>query len=332
VLTYQPCLCSEVDTQERLRGEASAFYLEQCLHCGQGITTPWPTEQQLAEAYSSEYYSSETAKFNRLIETWTRFAARRRARSLIKKHGGGASTRILDYGCGRGILLNGFKQQGADVYGAERAGSGFESITDVHIANLDQLLADGERFDIVVLWHVLEHLSLPRDDLQKISELLLPGGSLFLEVPSFSSWQARLFGRHWFHLDFPRHLYHFTARSLQAAIQQAGFETVSLHTYAPDQQLYGFAQIALNAVPFLPHNHLYGLLKQRGSRGAWFGTLLYLPILVVLTVPALIELLLSVGASRGAVLTVHARKPNAKAGKLDSKATGTHDLKLGGQK
>jgi hypothetical protein len=72
---------------------------------------------------------------------------------------------------------------------------------------------------------------------------------------------------------------------------------------------------------YLPHDHLYGLLKQRGSRGAWFGILLYLPIIVLLTVPALIELLLSAGAIRGAVFTAHARKPNARAEKLDSEAS-----------
>jgi len=175
-VTYQACLCSQANTQERFRGKATAYHLEQCQLCGEGITTPWPTEQQLAAAYSSEYYSSETAKFNRLIETWTRFAAGRRARSLLKKHGGGASIRVLDYGCGRGVLLAGFKQQGAEVYGAERAGSGFESVADVHITNLDQLLAAGEQFDIVVVWHVLEHLALPRDDLQTVSytHLTLP--------------------------------------------------------------------------------------------------------------------------------------------------------------
>lgn len=330
-MTFQACLCDEANTRERFRGGASPFYLRQCLQCGQGITAPWPTKQQLDGAYSSEYYSSQTAKFNRLVEAWTRFAAGRRARSLINKHGGGSCIRILDYGCGRGVLLSGFKQQGAKVYGAERAGSGFESVADVHITDFDQLLAAGERFDIVVVWHVLEHLSSPQDDLQKISQLLRPGGSLFLEVPNFSSWQASMFGRHWFHLDFPRHLHHFSAESLQGAIQKAGFKTVSLRTHAPDQQLYGFVQSALNALPFLPHNHLYGLLKQRGFPGAWFGILLYLPMLVFLALPALLELLLSVGASKGAVLTIHARKPNAKAVKLDARDAEAEESKPDGR-
>lgn len=331
-MTFQTCHCSQANIQARFSGKGAAFHLEQCQQCGLGITSPWPTEQQLVEAYSSEYYSSDTAKFNRLIEFWTRFAAGRRARSLLNKHGGGARYRVLDYGCGRGVLLAGFKQQGAAVYGAERVGSGFESVADVHISSLDQLQAAGELFDIVVVWHVLEHLSLPRDDLHKISGLLQPGGSLFLEVPNFSSWQARMFGRHWFHLDFPRHLYHFTARSLQAAIQQADFETVSLRTFAPDQQLYGFIQSALNAVPLLPHNHLYELLKQRGSARAWLGILLYMPVVALLAVPALLELLLSVSAGKGAVLTIHAHKPNTKAGEMDSRKAGTRDSKPGGQK
>ena len=307
-MSNQACSCGQQDLKERFRHVDSSFFLLQCQRCGQGITSPWPTEEQLDAAYSEDYYSSDTAKFNRLIETWTRFAARRRARSLLKKHGGSGTCRVLDYGCGRGVLLSGFREQGSLVYGAERAGSGFESLEDVHIATLEELVARQEQFDIVVIWHVLEHLALPKEDLLNISKLLAPGGSLFLEVPNFGSWQARLFGRHWFHLDFPRHLYHFTAQSLQRMLQEAGFTQVSIATYALDQQLYGFLQSALNAVPFLPHNQLYELLKRRGSAAALLGLLLYAPVVLLLLPLALLEMGLGLVAGKGAVLTLHARK------------------------
>ena len=231
-VTFETCSCLQKNQDELFHGARTPFFLLHCRECGCGITSPWPTETQLNAAYSSEYYSSDSAKFNSLIEAWTRYAASRRAGSLLRKHGANNRCRVLDYGCGRGVLLEGFKAQGVSVLGLEREGSGFDAIPDVTVSSLDDLLATDEKFDIVVIWHVLEHLQLPQEDLVKVEKLLAPGGSLFIEVPNFGSWQARLFGRHWFHLDFPRHLYHFTARSLQTQLESANLQLVSKNTYA----------------------------------------------------------------------------------------------------
>lgn len=274
-----------------------------------------PGEAELAEAYSQDYYSSTEAKFNPLIEGWTRYSGRKRARALLRKHGSAAgSIRALDVGCGRGVLLQGFLEEGVDALGIERGGAGFEAIEGIEALSLDDLLASGRKFDVIVIWHVLEHLSDPQESLHKCRQLLASGGSLFVEVPNFGSWQAGLFKSRWFHLDLPRHLFHFTPATLAAALREAGFSIASTATFSIDQNLYGFLQSALNSMPFLPANHLYGLLRSRLSIVTLIAVLLYTPIIALIAIPALLDTFLSSAVGRGAVITMHARpEPGVKA-------------------
>ncbi len=267
-----------------------------------------PGEAELAKAYSAEYYSSTEAKFNPLIEAWTRYSGRKRARALLRRHGrSSAGLRVLDVGCGRGVLLHGFLEEGVEALGIERGGAGFEEIQGIEALSLDDLVASGRTFDVIVIWHVLEHLHEPQDSLVKCRQLLADGGSLFIEVPNFGSLQAKLFRARWFHLDLPRHLFHFTPASLLLILNKAGFSVESVGTFSFDQNLYGFLQSALNYLPFAPFNHLYNLLRSKPSIVTLIAILLYMPLVAVIAIPALLDTFLGSAAGRGAVLTVHAR-------------------------
>ena len=289
-----------------------SFGLYECAACAQVSTHPPPPAGVLEEAYRREYYGDAASKFVGAVERWTRYAAKRRARTLVAAHARDAGVdsptlRILDIGCGRGVLLQGFKSLGHQVVGVERKGSPFEGLPDVVCGELDELgLATGS-FDVIVLWHVLEHLEQPRHVLRHAARLLAPGGSLFISVPNFGSLQSRLFRASWFHLDLPRHLFHFTDRSLGWLFADAGFAVSRRKTFTLDQNFYGFLQSALNSVPGLPDNQLYRLLKQRPSPRSLAGLLAYAPLVLLLTVPAVLELLVSVATSRGATLTIRAR-------------------------
>jgi 2-polyprenyl-3-methyl-5-hydroxy-6-metoxy-1,4-benzoquinol methylase len=283
------------------------YELHRCDACGLVWDAPMPGEAELARAYSQAYYSSTEAKFNPLIEGWTRYSGRKRAQALLRRHGRDTSgIRVLDVGCGRGVLLQGFREEGADALGIERGGSGFEEIEGIEALSLDDLLASGRTFDVIVIWHVLEHLPDPQESLVKCRQLLASGGSLFVEVPNFGSLQAKLFGARWFHLDLPRHLFHFTPATLAAALRKAVFSVKSKATFSIDQNLYGFLQSALNCLPFLPANHLYGLLRSKLSIVTLLAILLYTPFAALIAIPALLDTFLASAAGRGAVITMHA--------------------------
>jgi SAM-dependent methyltransferase len=80
-----------------------------------------------------------------------------------------------------------------------------------------------EAFEFAVFQHSLEHTLDPVADLRAAFDALRPGARVVISVPNFGSWQRRLFGGSWFHLDLPRHRVHFTAGSLRLALETAGF-------------------------------------------------------------------------------------------------------------
>ncbi len=290
-------------------GEQAGFSISQCESCKLAWTSPLPSEEQLNRAYSTEYYTSSDAKFNSLIEWWTRFSARNRAKQLLSAHGlQSGSLSVLDIGCGRGVLLDGFRRLGHQVLGLEREGSGFEKLSDIETTSLQQLVDAEKKFDIIVIWHVLEHLPEPLKTLQHCYQLLDEQGSLFIEVPNYGSLQARLFGSRWFHLDVPRHLYHFTQRAISSQMEAAQLSICTTSTFSLDQNLYGFLQSMLNSIPALPHNHFYSLLQSKMSLRNFFLLLLYAPLVALSSVLAVLELVLTSFTGTGAVLSMHLKK------------------------
>ena len=99
-------------------------------------------------------------------------------------------------------------------------------------------------FDAITCWHVLEHVIAPLKQLQWMRESLAADGVADIAVPNLTSWQAKWFGRHWLHLDVPRHRYHFTRQTLTALLEQAGLEAIDWKTFALEYDWFGFIQAA----------------------------------------------------------------------------------------
>jgi hypothetical protein len=164
-------------------------------------------------------------------------------------------------------------------------------------------------FDLVVLCHVLEHLSDPKATLEEIRRLLKPGGRLAVSVPNFSSWQARLMGPAWFHLDLPRHLFHFPAHGLRRLLEQAGFRCRSEKHFSLSQNPFGWVQSVLNHFESGPRNDLYSLLKANGipQPKKSLGNTLGLKLACWLGMPlALAASLFCAAFRRGATITLTA--------------------------
>jgi SAM-dependent methyltransferase len=315
---HNPCYMCGSTGQDRLfdaddfDGKGDCYSLYQCRQCGLVKTLPEPSPEALMEAYSQSYYGGggngggET-KFVTLIERWTRYSARKRAVALIKSHGvAGKKLRVLDIGCGRGVLLNAFEALGHDVVGVERKGSPFEGLPNIQCGDLADLNLESTSFDIVVLWHVLEHVSNPKIVINEVAKLISRTGSLFISVPNFGSRQAKVFKAAWFHLDLPRHLFHFTEFSLGNLLTASGLSIAAKNTFSLDQNAYGFLQSTLNMLPGLKNNHLYELLKGGLSIRLALWMLCYIPLVSIVSFGVIIELLVSQIQHCGASLTVKA--------------------------
>ena len=87
-------------------------------------------------------------------------------------------------------------------------------------------------YDVVTIWHVLEHVEAPEHYIQRIFRILKPGGKLLIEVPNYNSWTRRRTGFYWLGLDLQYHLYFFTPSALSQMVCQHGFSVTRMHTFS----------------------------------------------------------------------------------------------------
>jgi len=142
------------------------------------------------------------------------------------------SGRALDIGCGSGAYLLLLKNIGWNVVGADISDNVASEVREAGIpiltGELEKLGLEPCSFDLITMWHTLEHLPSPIESLQEIHRLLKNNGSLLIEVPNSVSIVAKVFGSNWFAWDLPRHLYHFSPVSLSRMLTRAGFRVVSI--------------------------------------------------------------------------------------------------------
>ncbi len=233
-----------------------------CSDCGTAFAAPCPSPEEIASFYPQVYYGDSGQKFSRLVETLVHFVGSRHARFLARYVPQGG--RVLDIGCGRGTALSKLADRGLEVHGIEMsktAANGVDPRTKIRIVSR---LADAHYpdnyFDLVIVWHVLEHMPDPRATLQEVHRILKPRGKVVVAVPNYSSWQACWARADWFHLDQPRHLFHFPLAGLQQLLNGCGLECRTEHHFSLRQNPFGWVQSALNRTRLYPRNSLYELL------------------------------------------------------------------------
>jgi 2-polyprenyl-3-methyl-5-hydroxy-6-metoxy-1,4-benzoquinol methylase len=136
--------------------------------------------------------------------------------------------RILDVGCGTGRFLEWMRNHGWKTWGIDISGAATEKARakDLEVETGDLLETDryeSDFFDVVTMWDVLEHFSTPIAALRKAHLLLRPGGIIVAGMPNIDSSPAKLFGEYWFPLELPRHLVHFSPKTVRRAFTEAGF-------------------------------------------------------------------------------------------------------------
>jgi ubiquinone/menaquinone biosynthesis C-methylase UbiE len=261
-LTNQPPCMNCMSTSYHIQGEAlgfdpphNSYSLTRCSQCGLIRTFPLMTDEELAGFYQLSYYTDEQKKFIGFIEKTVSFSSSLLAYSVMRRICPEARNEkirpisVLEPGCGRGMLLKAFHNIGCECYGLERRDFPSKEIDkDIHFSRGDiyNMPYEEESFDLVILWYVLEHLANPLMALLESRRVLKKGGQLLVAVPNIASWQAKWFGRNWFHLDVPRHTVQFSETTLAQLIEKAGFKTPAASSCAPMQSIFGFVQSVLN--------------------------------------------------------------------------------------
>jgi SAM-dependent methyltransferase len=120
--------------------------------------------------------------------------------------------------------------------------------TDVRLAKASEPLFDDKQFDVVTMFNVFEHIPDPKETLAEVHRILKDGGRLVLEVPNFQSLAFRIVKRNWIGLDVPRHLYHYSPRSLIALTEAQGFQVERVRRFKFLPNLYIVYRSLVNAI------------------------------------------------------------------------------------
>lgn len=300
-------LDSHLVSKDYLSGRV--FEVKRCAVC-HTLQTSFPTEAgSMKKYYPDEYFDNRKSFVDGYIN-------KIRAQGIEQRVDGNKRYSILDVGCGSGTFLETLPKEKWDRQGTElssmRIADAQEKHITVHFGELEQCDFEDSSFDVVTLWHVLEHLVDPKRTLQEVHRILRKDGLVAIEVPNSDSWQARFGGALWFHLDVPRHLFHFSHATLASLLEAAEFRIIKTSYFSPFYDMFGTVQTLINRVTGRT-NLLFDLLNGKIQIGSairtypmdTLATIALLPIASLVALP-----LFAVGLifNQGGVMTVYARK------------------------
>jgi 2-polyprenyl-3-methyl-5-hydroxy-6-metoxy-1,4-benzoquinol methylase len=187
-----------------------------------------PDSKALAKYYDENYYGRGEGKFLKPVEKVIQFFRYLRARVIQRLTTAG---RVLDVGCGRGLMLKFLKGRGYEVDAVEldttatiRARQNLNQEIYSSLEQLGRFLR--KQYRAVCFWHSLEHMPKPGNALKIADRFLEPGGLLVISAPHMESVQSRLSGASWLHLELPRHLVHFDMERLAKFLQARGYKLI----------------------------------------------------------------------------------------------------------
>jgi SAM-dependent methyltransferase len=265
--------------------------------------------------YGQPYYGSKKGKFSKYLESIFSYNHKRTANKFYKQF---KPNSVLEIGCGRGYILAELQSLGCEVFGLE-SNSAEEWILNnplfpviaIKENNVVWPIPDNS-IDLVIIWHVLEHVSDPEQVLTEIKRVLSPNGTVCISVPNCESLQAKVSLPLWFHLDVPRHLFHFSRKGLKLQLENIGFYITDEKNGDILQNTYGWWQTLANLTTPKNANLLYRFLqgglpwKSCPKRYQLAYQLLALPLIIPI---GFIAMIIENTIKKPGSITIYAKKP-----------------------
>ena len=221
------------------------FDILECEKCGLLFTTPRPAPEMIGNYYQSEQYYSHQQNKKGFIPKVYELVKKPNLKHKIKLALGHLSSgRVLDIGCGVGDFLVGVKQLGFEVVGIEpslqaraiaKDRLGFEPLEPEALSNLPDA-----SFDVITMWHVLEHVDDLKSEVAALTRLLKKDGTLILALPNFKSFDAAFYRDFWAAWDVPRHLNHFCPDSIRVIFADSGLQLTDIQKLKWDAYYISF--------------------------------------------------------------------------------------------
>lgn len=208
-----------------------SFEIWHCSNCTLRFTQSVPSANAIGTYYQSENYISHTDTNKGIVNQLYRLARHftlRSKRSHIQSHCRISKGSLLDVGAGTGAFASYMQQSGWSVTAVEPDEQARRKAADTYSVQLNEssrlFELEENHFDVITLWHVIEHVHTLHEYISQLKKILKPGGALFIAVPNYTSYDAGLYGSSWAAYDVPRHLYHFSPTAMQKLVEHHGLQ------------------------------------------------------------------------------------------------------------
>ena len=222
----------ETDLKLELQDEfltKETFQIHECNHCGLLTTYPPPPTENLGQYYKSDKYYSHNNSAKGLVPFLYRkikvINNRNKCNIALMNLKQG---KVLDIGCGTGDFLSQAKNQRWEVVGIEpndKARDISRQKLSTHCFKPSEIeTIPAKSFDVITMWHVLEHVVNLKDEITQLDRLIKDNGRVVIALPNFKSHDAEYYGAKWAAWDVPRHLHHFCKSTINSVMGAFGFE------------------------------------------------------------------------------------------------------------
>jgi len=212
-----------------LNGNSPDFKIFNCESCGLASSQPDLTDEELKDYYPEEY---EAYVQKKSLEGFLQILKYQSDLKLIKKIVAKERASLFEVGAGRGEFLAQAKKNGFDVSGLEPSAAGRRAAKNLFNIELLDGFADKlnlkEKYDVIVMRHVFEHIGDPVRILKIIKSGLANNGIIFLKLPRLDSWEAKVFKKYWHGYDLPRHRFHYSAKGIIKMLKNSGFDLIKI--------------------------------------------------------------------------------------------------------
>ena len=208
------------------------FEIVRCQGCQLLFTNPRPKASEAGPYYMSENYISHSDTqegiINKLYHAVRNFTLKQKTRWIEKEKRG--QKELLDIGCGNGHFLQACQNAGWNIQGMEldpATAARAESMLGINVYPSIQNIPKDKMFDLISLWHVLEHVYELEEYFKFFNARIAKEGVLILALPNSQSFDAHYFKEYWAAYDVPRHIYHFDPNTIESLAKKYGFKLKS---------------------------------------------------------------------------------------------------------
>ena len=258
------------------------FHICECLNCGLLYTMPRPSKDKIGEYYKSEEYYSHQENKKGFIPKVYEAVKKTNLKHKYKLASNGLKVgKVVDIGCGVGDFLHTAEMHGWECTGVEPS----EDAKVIAQKRMNGKIISSEDlenipegyFDLITMWHVLEHVDDLRWQVEQLRRLVKPKGRIVIALPNYKSYDGQYYKELWAAYDVPRHLNHFNKTTLTNIFKASGMELVKMDKLRWDAYYISYMseQYKLHSLPLVRGAYRGWISNCKARRSGEWSSLVY---------------------------------------------------------